>query len=153
MRINRLEFPAETMRELGPLQGEAQALFTLDAVEAELRWLRKALKLPANPDANADMDNDEWSALIESITNDLGPSPEIDGVGWFLSSSDCDRRALAYQIRRALRAVKHARTCVDADGTATGVLLPATFARRVEVLLGQAVLPLAWVRRLDLLRF
>ena len=73
---------------------------------------------------------------------------------WSRAATERTRRALAIQIRRVSKALDDAARCVDAhDSPATGAMLPTTFSRRVETLLGRGVLPLAWVRQLDVFRY
>lgn len=153
-RITRIDTPADSWRAFLSHGVGALTIIPFVTLRAELLALRKALALPASADMPKDLDEEEWGDIITDLTSGLGPVLETDicqSVGRGLGSTQRD--ALAFQLRRVLRALQHAETCVDATGSATGALLPLAFARRIEVLLGQGVLPLAWVRQIDVLKF
>ncbi|WP_126456697.1 hypothetical protein [Sulfuriflexus mobilis] len=144
--------PAVPIREVArkyPL-----AIFTVSEMKSELTMIRRAMKLPATTEPLDDCDDDEWNDIISDFMAYLGPLPESDiCTQWALSATDRSRQIVAVQICRALRAIKHASGLVDDTSTATGLLLPISFSERIELLLGRALLPLAWVRQLDILRF
>lgn len=126
----------------------AFGMFSPSEIEAELIALRRAIGADAKAPA-PDMDELDWSEFIERILSRLGPLPDTENVARALQSeTDLDRAALAFQLRRALSAVRYAR-----QSDLTCLLLPLSYAERVEMLLGRAHLPMAWISVLDVLQF
>lgn len=150
----RLEVPAATFSEFRRTGAEALSMFSAETIHAELNALARALNLPAKA-ATPDIENDEWTEVIESLLQCAGASPpETDTEGLRdLLGNDRWLRGLAEQVQRALRAVDYAGRTEDSGGASTGLLLPTSYARRLEVLLGRGELPVAWVRRIDVLKF
>ena len=154
MHVHHIKQAADSCRDLRPFGSEALSVFPPDAVIAELRALRKHAELPLHPEPVDDLEDDEWQDLMTSFTDSLGATLEIDTCrAWGRAATDRTRQATACQIQRALKAVRYAAATVDEHGSATGLLLPTSFSKRIVTLIGHAVLPMAWVRRLDVLRF
>lgn len=156
MRVHALRSAPDSWSDFQPIGSEALSVFAPETIAAELRAMRKHMELPANPaDPVEEVEDFEWREAVMSMVASLGPTLESDTCAeWALEAEDRIRLEAASRIRGALRAVQYASRAVDPDGSsATGLLLPTSFAKRVEVLFGTAALPLAWVRRLDLLRF
>lgn len=129
------------------------ALLTTSQVAAELDGLVRAL--PESPDMPLDaFGNEAWADMMESLVMALGPISEADSVAaWGRSATALELSALHRQIQRAQRAVAQAHEELTRPGQAgTGILLPVSYAHRIQLLLGTGVLPVAWVRRLDVLR-
>ena len=153
-RFEPADSPADTIADIAPMDRDPLSLFHLDDLRDEMELLRDVLNLPARP-GKIDMDDACWDEIIDDLVNNLGPSIVSSAAyeEWGRAATDRTRRALAIQIRRVQKALDHAARCIDAhDSPATGAMLPTTFSRRVETLLGRGVLPLAWVRRLDVFR-
>mgnify|MGYP006865036714 CR=1 FL=1 len=129
------------------------AIFTVEEIQAEIKALRTTLELDENPES-LKLDNDEWEDIINDLVSCLGPILEGEGLNtWNETATDRDRAAVAQQIHRALSALDAAKTVVDDSGSPTGLLLPVSFARRVDKLLGFGELPVAWVRTLAVTRY
>jgi hypothetical protein len=153
MRIYRLEAPAATGRDIERLRSNVLFLFTFDEIENELLTIRKAMALPAKP-TGVTMDDEDWEPVIIDLLVRLGDRLETDTLAeWARNLPDDSRMMVAEQIRRALAAARRARRIVDSVGSGSGLLLPALFQRRMQAILGFAELPIAWVRKLDVLRF
>jgi hypothetical protein len=144
---------ADRIEHLPGLALDTLSLIPVNDVRTELRWLRRWLDLPTRPPVVPDVDDEAWGEFIDGLLPCLPPG----GIGTASASgpelSGVSRDALATQVHRALSALKHAEHVLDAEGSATGLLLPSTFPRRIEHVLGAAELPLAWVRRIDVTRF
>ncbi|MBI5782348.1 MAG: hypothetical protein HZA69_01240 [Gammaproteobacteria bacterium] len=133
----------------------AFAVFSAEEIREEMRRLKKALET-APGIAPDDFTNEEWRGLIAGLRLHLGPAePRNDSLReWAHGATDRERLALAYQVRRALSALAYAPGIYGSDyDPTTIVLLPVSYAQRIELLLGTGVLPVAWIRRLDLLKF
>ena len=137
------------------IRGESLSVFTPGEIATELRSMRRHMKLPAKPGPAEAVDSEEWFEAVEQLSGDLGPVLERDSCSaWTRAADERIRLELANRIRGALKAVRYASRAIDPnDSEATGLLLPTSFARRIDMLLGGAVLPVAWVRRLNLFRF
>ncbi len=156
MRVHALRSAPDSWSDFRPIGSEALSVFAPDAIATELRAMRKHMDLPADPaEPGEDLEDVEWFEAVMSMVASLGPTLESDAcAAWAREAEDRIRMEVAIRIRSALRAVQYASRAVDPDGSsATGLLLPTSFARRAEALLDTATLPIAWVRRLDLLRF
>ncbi len=152
-RLHMIDIPPESHGGFNVVGREALSICSYKEVEGELKALHKLLGVSANP-PTVDMEDSEWESVISDLITCLGALLETDSVKqWARTTTDRERGAVAYQIHRALKAVRHAARCVDNTGPATGLLMPISLARRVKVLLGLGVLPVAWVRNLDLLGF
>lgn len=144
---------ASMLSEFRPIASEALSVFSEAAIKFELQTLQKLLDLPKKPE-KVDITEDEWREIIEDLLRGLG-AMQIDQMTGYPRLLDDDewKHALAGRVQSALRAIDYASRTVDPDGSATGLLLPTSYARRLEVLLGTGVLPVAWVRQFDVLRF
>ena len=129
------------------------AIFNVEEIQSELKALRATLQLDENPEP-LKLDNDEWEDIINDLVTCLGPIFESEGLKvWNETATDRDRLAVAQQVRRALSALEAAKNVVDDSGSPTGLLLPVSFARRVDKFLGFGELPVAWVRTLSVTRY
>ncbi|MAU46263.1 MAG: hypothetical protein GOVbin2371_7 [Prokaryotic dsDNA virus sp.] len=139
--------------EFKPVSADTLSLFSKDTIEAELKLLRVMLDLPDDPLAT-DLDDDEWRDVIEDLMSGLGATSDEDITGYLRLYDEEDwQHAVAYGIDRAIRAVEYTRCMVDSDGGSTGLLLPSSYARRIEALLGRGILPVAWVRVIQVQKF
>lgn len=132
------------------------AIFSVDEIREGLRRLEAALAVTVGGAEPPNMTNEEWRDLIVTLRPRLGASePRSDTLSeWAREATDRERLALAYQVRRALSALAYAPGIYGSDyDPTTTVLLPVSYAQRIELLLGAGVLPVAWIRRLDLLKF
>ena len=134
----------------------AYRLMSVMALQDELEALRKALATPA-PKKRPELEDDEWSDAINRLTPALGDCPET-GIpaarGVWSTETDRVRQSFAFQLGRARRALSYGRNLAGSDYHNTNaVLLPARFDQRFEFLLGRGELPMAWIFRLDLLKF
>jgi len=151
--MTECEFKADPARHLPreyPL-----ALLTVGELVGELRRLRRALATRA-PDTEPDVTSWEWRECIEAFTTRLPTAEPRIGTLQALAreATETERAALAFQIRRALKACRYVERCPEPDWHSTETLLvPVSYAERLSLVLGQGMLPVAWVRRLDLLRF
>ena len=140
--------------EFRPIGSESLSVFDFQDVLTDLMMLRQDAELPADPVSLDDVSGDEWRDIVMPLVESLGPSPESESFEEWSSGADTrSRHAIASRLGRVEKALKHAYSATESGVHATGVLLPTSFARRVEVLLSRAILPLAWVRRVDILRF
>lgn len=144
---------ASRLDEFRPIASEALSVFSEAAIRFELQTLQKLLDLPKKPN-QVRIDDKEWREVIEDLLRGLGAT-QLDQMTGPLRVLDRDdwHHALADRVQRALRAIDHAVRAIDDHGSSTGLLLPTSYARRIEVLLDKGVLPVAWVRQLDVLRF
>lgn len=131
----------------------ALAIFTIEEIRAELRQLLRAL----GPEVNEmyETDDEGWREIINSLYLHLGAGHGTGIVKAWARATTCHhRQAMQAQIKRALAAAAHAGKLSGPGYRRTEcVLLPTTYAQRIELLLGQGVLPVVWVKRLDLLKF
>lgn len=152
-RIERADQPALPMEDLRELSGEALCLLTPLEIAVELDSLRTVLDLPKKSTRPEDMDDVEWDEAITWLSKNLGASYVSVGMAiWRSQTNDRDRAALSARFEQVAAALKTAERAVDSTSPASGVLLPATLARRVDVLL-RGMLPLVWVRALDVAKF
>jgi len=152
--IIHIDTPALGSQAFNPIGRQALAVIAFSALKEELEALREHLELPAEPLPLDDIEESEWETIITDLLDVLGPLPE-SGISarWGRVATHRDSQVLTLRLAQALAAIDHAQRCVDSASTATGALLPLSFARRVELLLGGGQLPVAWVRVLDVLRF
>lgn len=139
----------------GLLRAYPLSVFSVEEIRDEMRRLGKALGIAPGAGPPELMD-DEWQEIIISLCSSVGASePRSDSVReWVRGATDRERLALAYQIQRALSALAYAPGIYGSDyDPTTTVLLPVSYAQRIELLLGTGALPVAWIRRLDLLKF
>ena len=155
MRLHRLLTEPDSASDIRFIRGESLSVFTPKEIATELRAMRRHMKLPAKPDPTGNIEDGEWFEAVEQLSGSLGPALQGDTCSaWARTEEERIRLEVARRIRSILKAVQYASRVVDPnDSSATGLLLPTSFARRIQVLLGGAVLPVAWVRRLDLFSF
>lgn len=129
------------------------APFSIGEIRSELKRLEKILAVTC--DEAPEMDDGEWQDLIAQLLRVVDDrEPEISFAEWVRVAQGPSRMALAFQVRRGLKALQYARRWKGPAHMPTDVvLLPASFSQRLDYLLGTGVLPLAWICRLDLLRF
>ncbi|MEJ1410466.1 MAG: hypothetical protein RPU60_09660 [Candidatus Sedimenticola sp. (ex Thyasira tokunagai)] len=145
-----------TSRQTDIPRQDPLAVMTLRELRAELDRLTTALG-PEQPGTQPDLPDDDWEDTIKSIIDYL-PSvrPDTDTLSECLHASTFpqDRLALAWRVAQVKRALDDVPNNYgkDYDPTAT-VLLPASYARRFELLIGKGALPLVWVRALDVCQF
>ena len=140
--------------EFRPVGSESLSVFEFQDILVDLWTLRNSASLPENPAPPDVVSDDEWQGILNSLSNSLGPAQDSEGCeAWSERAGARARHAVARRILKAERALHDAVRATESGIYATGVLLPTSFARRVDVLLGKAVLPVAWVGRIDILRY
>jgi hypothetical protein len=120
-------------------------------VDAELKSFERALGGALRAKVDVDITEEEWSALIDRLVHELGRC-ESDDVVVPLAEAEClALRRRAAQARKALRYA--GRLHSDGASPTKTALLPVPYARRIELLLGNGELPIAWLLRVDVLEF
>ncbi len=131
-------------------------MMTIEELVTELADLEAAIGA-SSPAEQPDICENDWSDIIQAILNALpAVQPATDTLTEHLHAStfDQDRLALAWRVGQVQRALDDVPSNFGTDyGPTTTVLLPASYARRFELLVGKGVIPLAWVRSLDACRF
>ncbi len=152
--IQRMDWAADDLSRVGDLRTHALGLFAIASVASELAAIRAALTVPRTAFPIDSFDEEEWAEIMIDLRHTVGPAIETDTLsGWARSARPTWHHTVAFQIDRLLRCLHQATGCVDQEGGAIGLLLPISFADRVDFLLGSAQVPLAWVRQLDGLKF
>ncbi len=131
------------------------AVFSRQSIVDEYQQLHDLLKSEyPSLNSSANLEDDEWQALITDLCSRFSLVFESDIYCLFLiQKSDREIRALLRQLQRVLAGLRYAEDELDHMGSSTGLLLPASFSNRTDMLLGRATLPLVWVRMLDVLAF
>lgn len=104
--------------------------------------------------SSTNLEDEEWQVLITDLCSRFSLVFGSDTYCQFLmQKNDRELRALLRQLQRVLAGLRYAEDELDHMGSSTGLLLPASFSNRTDMLLGRASLPLVWVRMLDVLAF
>ncbi|WP_338726581.1 hypothetical protein V8687_03835 [Shewanella baltica] len=132
------------------------AVFSRRAIMDEYQLLHDLLKSEyPSLKSSKNMEDNEWETLIKNLCSRFSLLFETDTYVDFLRGgmSDQDLRALLRQLQRVLAALRYTEGVLDHMSSPTGLLLPASFSNRMNMLLGHAALPVVWVRMLDVMAF
>lgn len=136
----------------GDFARDSWMIFTPSDILLEIDVLAQLLGLPKKLKTEIDWSDDEWAEIVMDLTSRLGPVPG-SGIRAASPASPSDLDALGWKVGQLRRALRDAGKIHDETGASTGLLLPASFARRVEYMFGFGGLPIAWVRRLNVRRY
>lgn len=131
-------------------------LFTAGEISNEVATLYAALQsLGVNGTGDLpDISDEQWESFIWSLAQSFGPlAPDSDSVLHAVEGMH-EPHLLAALASRCLAAVQGLSHAAEDAGPIdpAWLLLPATFAQRFEMLLGEARMPLVSVRQIDLLQ-
>lgn len=149
-KYKQINEPALMYFEFKSIGKEAISVFSIDSIENELLSLAGKLELSLDTNVDIDISEYDWHTIISDFLQHLGASSEIDTYTILSLQNDLQVQTLSFRFQQALKSLKLARYYVDEKGLATGLLLPISFAKRIELLIALAQLPLAWVRVLDI---
>lgn len=132
-------------------------LFTAEEVLAEVMTVAEALRsigitctgpLP-------DIDNERWGNFIWTLTQCFGPLPPDTESVLHAVEGQFEPDLLTGLAGRCLQGIEGLGRATEGAGPTdpAWLLLPATYAQRVDMLLGEGRMPLVSVRQIDLLQF